>query len=173
MRLLLSRRETRNRQSAFVQIKNSSKRAPPLPADGFRPRTPGLFPVIKFTPIKAFSRVNWGISEGRKSSGSPTREDPRTDSLLWTAELVGCNAENYVPSATYRLARLTRFGARHRLAVSALPLNPRKANPAQRDETASHFPRIGVPSAQQHGDIVSSHLRLKYKTHSRQEEQMP
>jgi hypothetical protein len=133
MRLLLSRRETRNRQSAFVQIKNSSKRGPPLRADGFRPRTPGLFPVIKFTPIKAFSRLNWGISEGRKSCGSPTPEDPHTDTLLWNEELVGCNAENYVPPATYRLATLTRFGnippGHANPAVSALPLNPKKARP--------------------------------------------
>jgi PAS domain S-box-containing protein len=40
-------------------------------------------------------------------------------------------------------------------AVSFSTSNPTNAKPAQLDETASHFPRIGVPSAQRSGGTVS------------------
>jgi hypothetical protein len=79
MSLSPSRREIRNRQFLFVQIKNSSKTESPLRPDGIRtarksegspeagsrPRTLGLFPLIKFTPIKSVPPYNQGISACR------------------------------------------------------------------------------------------------------------
>src|ERR1700704_5223418 len=53
------------------------------------------------------------------------------------------------------------------------PLNPANANRAYLDNTESHFPRIGVLSAQRTGDTVSNYRRLKYRSCSHEEEQMP
>jgi hypothetical protein len=123
----------------------TAREADPSPEFGSRPRTLGLFPRIKFTPSKAFHRMNWGISARRKITRidsawrSPRRHSFMEREIAWV-----CNAENYVPPATYRLRALTRSETRHRLT----PIHPTNAKPAQLDETASHFLRIGVPSAQ-------------------------
>jgi hypothetical protein len=171
---LASRREIRNRQFLFAQIKNSSKTESPFRSDGFRtareadgspefgsrPRTLGLFPRIKFTPIKRVPPGKLGNQHTPENNPDrPRVKIPRTDTLLWNAKLLGCNAENYVPPATYLLGALTRSETRHWLTLIqrslSLFLNPTKAKPAQLDDTASHFIRIGVPSAQRSGRTVS------------------
>src|SRR5258705_12893360 len=53
------------------------------------------------------------------------------------------------------------------------PLNAANANRADLDNTKSHFPRIGVLSAQRTGDSISNYRRLKYRSCSHEAEQMP
>jgi hypothetical protein len=142
-----SRRETRNRQFLFAQIKNSSKTESPLYLDGFttasegrgdpgfgiRPRTFGLCLLIEFIPIKRVSPgQNWDQTHAGKSTGPPPREDPRPKTPLSNMRLLACNPENYVPPDTYALL---------------LPF------PEMR-----HFPDVGVPLVWLNGDIVSSQL---------------
>jgi hypothetical protein len=190
--LLPSRRDTRKRHSLFLQIKNSSKRETPLRALRFRvtretegsprlgsgPRTPGLFPRFKFTAnMRAFSRAirqraHLGARPDRPRVNIPSPAIP-----LSNAGLAAYNAGKYVPPSTYPLAALIRSESRHRLSPieeSPVPdLNSSNVDPAQPHKSASHFSRIGVLSAQQSKGTVSSHLRLKYRTCSRPEAQMP
>ncbi len=61
------------------------------------------------------------------------------------------NAENYVPPGTYRIAvslvSNCATGSRQSSSFRA-NLESEECNPARLDETASHFPGIGVLSAQ-------------------------
>jgi hypothetical protein len=132
--LLPSRRDTRKRHSLFLQIKNSSKRETPLRALRFQvtreaedrprlpsgPRTPGLFPEIKFTPIQMRSagqirqRAHLGAHPDRPRVKIPSPAIP-----LSNAGLAAYNAGKYVPPSTYPPAALIRFESRHRLSPIA------------------------------------------------------
>jgi hypothetical protein len=92
------------------------------------------------------------------------REAPCTDTTIWNVEWFGCNPENYVRLITYWSFSFTHSGMRigshlaSGRASPAPPLEPGNANPDQLDWKGSHFPGIGVPSAQQSAVIASSHL---------------
>jgi hypothetical protein len=114
--LLPSRREIKNRQFLFVQIKNSSKTESPLRSDGFRtarkpegspesesrPPTLGLFPLIKFTPITSVPPYNWGIRAHRKTTQiDHMRRSAHRHSFYGTRSCLGA-----IPRTTYRQLRI-------------------------------------------------------------------
>ncbi len=114
--LLPSRRETTNRQFLFVQIKNSSKTESPLRSDGVRtareaegspefgsrPRTLGLFSLIKFTPIK---RVPPGkLGNQRTPENHPDR--PRVKILAPALFYATRSCLGAMPRTTYRQLRI-------------------------------------------------------------------
>jgi hypothetical protein len=90
-----------------------------------------------------------------------------------------CNSENYVRLITYWNFSFPHSGVRigsHLASGRAPPTppwDPTDTNRAQRDETASHFPRLGVLSAQRSGNTVSSRLPLKDRSSGHEEEHVP
>ena len=115
-RLLPSRRETRNRQFPFVQIKNSSKTESPLRSDGFRrareadgspefgsrPRTLGLFPLINVTTIRRGPPCKLGNQRTPENhSDRPRVKIPAPTLFYGTRSCLGA-----MPRTTYRQLRI-------------------------------------------------------------------
>jgi hypothetical protein len=90
-RTVLERREKRRAPQEFVS----------------RPRTLGLFPLVRFTLTKRVPPDK--LENQRTPENHPDRQAKKissADTLLWNAKLIGRNAENCVPPATYRQLRI-------------------------------------------------------------------
>ena len=114
------------------------------------------------TNQNAFLRINWRISAHPKSPGPTSQEDlQRRQSFMerrvdW-AQCRELRAASDVPPTTYWIAAITRSETCHRLTLTSsvftLGIGRMQSRSCWR-RTASHFPWIGVPSAQRSGGTV-------------------
>jgi len=184
---LPSRRDTRNRQFPFVQIKNSSKTESPLRSGGFgtageaegspefgsRPRTLG-FPLIKCPPIKRVPPGKLGNQRTLENHRSTRREDPRADTPLWSAKLLGAMLRTTYQQLRIGLPSLVpdrRLS--DGLALSGHIFESRGGKPALPGPYREAFPQVWSTIGGATGDSVNSHFRLKNRRSSYKEEQMP
>jgi hypothetical protein len=186
-----SRREIRNRHFRFLQIKNSSTPKTPLREDSFETagevggssKFSSWLPTIvflrniKFNPIKGVW-LNTLRHPRALVIAEIAREYP-APTLTYVTE----SCSSAIPRTTYGQTRIgsplpispacATSSHRSRVCFCRSTFESCECNPAYLDNTESHFPRIGVPSAQRTGDTVSIYRRLKYRSCSPEEEQMP
>ena len=188
-----SRREIRNRHFRFLQIKNSSTPKTPLREDSFETagevggssKFSSWLPTIVFFSkhqVQANQTLSAGYIEASACAcnrGDRGRVTIPAPTLTYVTE----SCSSAIPRTTYGQTRIGCLFQSLRCVLPAHtglgspsagpPLNPANANRAYLDNTKSHFPRIGVLSAQRTGDTVSNYRRLKYRSCSHEEEQMP
>ena len=163
-KLLPSRREPRNRQFLFAQIKNSPATESPLRIGWFlerrekrraaqefvsRPRTLGLFPLVRFTPTKRVPPDK--LENQRTPENHPDRQAKKissTDTLLWTPSGLGTmprtacrqrRTANYVLACSYPTFR--NVPPAHANIQRLRSRNPKNAKSVLLDENCEPFPR--------------------------------